>query len=78
LILTVGVAGKYINQIKNDKSTGELTGDNWDGIGEYKNPLPIGWALSFLGTIIWGLWYFLAGYPLATFSQIGQYNEDGC
>ncbi|WP_331774610.1 cbb3-type cytochrome c oxidase N-terminal domain-containing protein [Sulfurospirillum sp. 1612] len=76
LILTIGVAGKYIKQMKTDKSGGELTGDNWDGVGEYKNPLPIGWSLSFIGTMIWALWYFFMGYPLGTFSQIGQYNEE--
>jgi len=76
LILTIGVAGKYIKQMKTDKSTGELTGDNWDGIGEYSNPLPMGWSLAFIGTIVWGLWYFFMGYPLATFSQLGQYNEE--
>ncbi|MDD3343371.1 MAG: cbb3-type cytochrome c oxidase N-terminal domain-containing protein [Sulfurospirillaceae bacterium] len=76
LILSVGVSLKYINQMKTDKSSGELANDNWDGIGEYKNPLPIGWALSFLGTIIWGLWYFLVGYPLNSYSQIGEYNEE--
>ncbi len=76
IILTVGVAGKYIKQIKTDKATGELTGDNWDGIGEFSNELPYGWSLAFLGTIVWGLWYFFLGYPLATFSQIGQYNDE--
>jgi len=76
LILTIFVAGKYIKQMKTDKSTGELTKENWDGIGEYKNPLPMGWALSFVGTIIWALWYFLIGYPLASYSQIGEYNEE--
>ncbi|KFL33521.1 MULTISPECIES: c-type cytochrome [unclassified Sulfurospirillum] len=76
LILTVGVSWKYIQQMKTDKSSGELAKENWDGIGEYKNALPIGWALSFLGTIIWGLWYFLAGYPLSSYSQIGEYNEE--
>ncbi|MDD2384471.1 MAG: cbb3-type cytochrome c oxidase N-terminal domain-containing protein [Sulfurospirillaceae bacterium] len=76
LILTIFVVGKYMRQMQNDKSSGELTKDNWDGIGEYKNPLPIGWALSFLGTIIWGLWYFLVGYPLNSYSQIGEYNEE--
>ncbi|MCF6173555.1 MAG: c-type cytochrome, partial [Campylobacteraceae bacterium] len=76
IILTVGVAGKYIKQIKTDKSTGELSGDNWDGIGEYKNPLPMGWSLSYIGTIVWALWYFFFGYPVATFSQLGQYNEE--
>ena len=76
LILTIGIAGKYIKQMKTDKSGGELSGDNWDGVGEYKNPLPMGWALSFLGTIIFALWYFFVGYPLGTFSQIGQYNDE--
>lgn len=76
IILTVGVVGKYMKQMQNDKSGGELAKENWDGIGEYKNPLPIGWSLSFLGTIVWGLWYFLAGYPLNSYSQIGEYNEE--
>lgn len=76
VIITVFVAGKYIRQMKTDKSTGELAKENWDGIGEYKNQLPVGWALSFLGVIIWGLWYFLVGYPLGGYSQIGEYNEE--
>jgi len=76
IIISVFVVGKYIKQMKTDKSTGELADENWDGIGEYKNPLPIGWAVSFLGTIIWALWYFLAGYPLNGYSQIGEYNEE--
>ncbi|MFA5501262.1 MAG: c-type cytochrome [Sulfurovaceae bacterium] len=74
--ITVGVAVKYIGQMKTDKSTGELTDESWDGIGEYKNELPSGWAYSFLGTIIWALWYFFAGYPLNAYSQIGEYNEE--
>lgn len=76
LILTIFVVGKYIRQMKTDKSSGELAKENWDGIGEYKNVPPIGWALSFVGVIVWGLWYFLAGYPLASYSQIGEYNEE--
>lgn len=74
--ITTGVAIKYINQMKTDKSTGELVGERWDGIGEYKNELPGGWAYSFLGTIIWALWYWFAGYPLNAYSQIGEYNEE--
>jgi cytochrome c oxidase cbb3-type subunit 3 len=76
LILTVFVSGKYIRMMKTAKSEGELADENWDGIGEYKNELPAGWAYSFLGTIIWGLWYFFAGYPLNAYSQIGEYNEE--
>jgi len=76
IILTVFVAGKYIRQMKTDKSTGELTGDEWDGIGEYNNPIPTGWGLVFFGLIIWWVWYALVGYPLWSFSQIGQWNEE--
>ncbi len=76
ILLTVFVAGKYIKQMKTDTSEGELSDENWDGIGEYKNPLPLGWAVSFVGTMIWGLWYWFAGYPLNAYSQIGEYNEE--
>ncbi len=76
ILITVFVVAKYIKQMKEDKSTGELAEENWDGIGEYKNELPIGWSLAFLGTIVWGLWYFLIGYPLNGYSQIGEYNEE--
>jgi len=75
-VLTVGVSIKYINQMKTDKATGELADESWDGIGEYKNELPSGWAYSFLGTMIWAMWYWIAGYPVNAFSQIGQYNEE--
>ena len=46
-VLTVGVSIKYINQMKSDTASGELAEENWDGIGEYKNELPSGWAFSF-------------------------------
>jgi cytochrome c oxidase cbb3-type subunit 3 len=75
-VLTFGVAAKYINQMKTDKAEGVLADESWDGIGEYKNELPSGWAYSYLGTMIWAVWYFFAGYPLNAFSQIGQYNEE--
>ena len=76
LILTIYVAGKYIREMKTEKSTGELAEENWDGIGEYKNELPSGWAYTFLGTIIWGMWYMIAGYPVDGYSQIGEYNQE--
>jgi cytochrome c oxidase cbb3-type subunit 3 len=40
IAITVFVAAKYVNQIKNDTATGELSDESWDGIGEYKNPVP--------------------------------------
>jgi cytochrome c oxidase cbb3-type subunit 3 len=75
-VLSVGVSIKYINQMKTDTASGELADENWDGIGEYKNQLPSGWAYSWLGTMIWAMWYMISGYPVNAFSQIGQYNEE--
>lgn len=76
ILLTLFVVGKYVKQIKHSKSEGELSEDNWDGIGEYKNPIPVGWALIFVLTIVWAIWYYLVGYPLNSYSQIGEYNEE--
>ncbi len=76
IIVTLIVAGKYIKQIKDDVAGGELADDNWDGIGEYKNPLPVGWAIMFILTIVWAVWYMLMGYPLNGYSQVGEYNEE--
>ena len=74
--LSAGVSIKYINQMKTDTASGELAEENWDGIGEYKNELPSGWAYSFLGTIIWAMWYWTMGYPVQSYSQIGEWNEE--
>ena len=76
VIITVFVVIKYVRQMQTDTATGELADENWDGIGEYKNPVPMGWAIMFMGTIIWGMWYFVAGYPVNAYSQIGEYNEE--
>ena len=76
VIITVFVVIKYVRQMQTDQATGELADESWDNIGEYKNPVPFGWAIMFLGTIIWGMWYFIIGYPVDAFSQIGQYNEE--
>lgn len=74
--LTAFVAGKYVRQMKAAKEGGELSEHSWDGIGEYKNPLPLGWAVVYVLVIVWALWYMLAGYPLNSYSQIGEYNEE--
>jgi len=74
--ITVFVAIKYVNQMKNDTANGELVDDSWDGIGEYNNKIPTGWAVMFLGTIVWFLWYLFIGYPTNQFSSIGQWNEE--
>ncbi|MBN2815494.1 MAG: c-type cytochrome [Campylobacterales bacterium] len=76
VIITVFVVVKYVRQMQTDTAEGELADESWDNIGEYKNPVPMGWAIMFLGTMIWGMWYFIAGYPVNAYSQIGEYNED--
>lgn len=77
VILTIGIVGKYVNQMKESKETdAPLSEDSWDDIKEYKNDLPLGWAVSFVLVLVWAIWYFLAGYPLNSYSQIGEYNEE--
>jgi cytochrome c oxidase cbb3-type subunit 3 len=76
VIITVFVVTKYVRQMQNDTASGKLADENWDGIGEYKNELPFGWAVIFLGVIVWSGWYMLAGYPVNAYSQIGEYNEE--
>ena len=76
VLITVFVVIKYVRQMQTDTATGDLMEENWDGVGEYNNAVPFGWAVSFLLTMIWGMWYFLAGYPVNAYSQIGEYNED--
>lgn len=76
VIVTAFVVTKYVRQMQSDTASGKLADENWDGIGEYKNELPLGWAVIFLGSIIWAIWYFLAGYPVNAYSQIGEYNEE--
>ena len=76
IVISVFVVLKYVNQMKNDTASGELAEENWDGIGEYQNSVPTGWALAFIGTIIWMFWYMTIGYPINGFSQIGQWNEE--
>lgn len=76
IAISVFVVLKYVNQIKNDTASGELIEEKWDNIGEYKNPIPVGWGLAFVGVIVWMLWYYTVGYPINQFSQIGQWNEE--
>ncbi|MDX1294890.1 MAG: c-type cytochrome [Sulfurimonadaceae bacterium] len=75
-VIAIFVAIKYIRQIQEETASGELAEESWDGIGEYKNELPFGWAIIFLGLNIWAIWYFLIGYPVNSYSQIGEYNEE--
>lgn len=74
LLLTFFVVRIYMNKMK-EKANKEVLGDTWDGIGEQDNDLPMGWAVMFVLLIGWAIWYFLFGYPLNSYSQIGEYND---
>jgi len=76
VLIVVFVTIKYVRQMQTESANGELAEESWDNIGEYKNPLPFGWAIMFLGTMVWGLWYWTLGYPVNAYSAIGEYNED--
>jgi len=76
VIISVIVVMSYVKKMKNETASGELVDENWDGIGEYNNEAPLGWALSIMVLMIWGMWYMTIGYPLNEYSQLGEYNED--
>ncbi|MBU0719788.1 c-type cytochrome [bacterium] len=76
VLISVFVVIKYVRQMQTDTADGQLADESWDGIGEYLNEVPKGWAIMFLLTMVWGMWYFTVGYPVNAYSQIGEYNED--
>ncbi|MDA7817207.1 c-type cytochrome [Sulfurimonas sp.] len=76
VVISVFVVVKYVRQMQVDTADGDLAEESWDGIGEYLNEVPKGWAILYILTMIWGMWYFTMGYPVNAYSQIGEYNED--
>ena len=76
VLITVFVVIGYVRQMQEATADGKLADEQWDGIGEYLNELPMGWAVSFFLLIVWGMWYLTVGYPVNAYSQIGEYNED--
>lgn len=76
ILITLVVVSRIFAQIKEKKGETELSEYSWDDIKEYKNPIPTGWAVIFFLSIVWTIWYFLWGYPLGSYSRIGEYNEE--
>ncbi len=76
ILITLIVVARMFQKMKDTKGEAELSEHSWDGIGEYKNAVPFGWAVMFLLLIVWAIWYFLMGYPLNSYSQIGEYNQE--
>ena len=76
IAISIGVVLKYVNQMQNDTATGEDSGHEWDGIREFTNEIPKGWAIMYVALIVWMLYYFLVGFPLNSYSQLGEYNDE--
>ncbi|WP_104697101.1 MULTISPECIES: cytochrome-c oxidase, cbb3-type subunit III [unclassified Helicobacter] len=76
LFLTMFFTSYYIRKMRDSKAEGKLKEHGWDGIAEFANDIPIGWVVGFIVIIIWGLWYVFLGYPLNSYSQLGEYNLD--
>ncbi len=76
VLITFYVVWVYYKKIKNEKSEGKLAEENWDGIGEYKNDLPTGWTVVTILLIVWAGWYYLIGYPVNSYSQLGEWNQE--
>jgi len=74
--ITFYVVYVYYKKIKGEKSEGKLAGYDWDGIDEYKNDLPTGWTVVTILLIVWAGWYYLIGYPVNSYSQIGEWNQE--
>lgn len=77
VVATAYVVGVYVKRMKeSSEASAPLAEENWDGIREYKNDVPTGWFAIFFMLNIWAAWYWLAGYPVNAYSQIGEYNDE--
>jgi cytochrome c oxidase cbb3-type subunit 3 len=70
------------NRKREQQSTDETTGHNYDGIEEYDNPLPAWWFYMFILTIVWGVGYLIV-YPgmgnfpgLLGWTQLKQHERE--
>lgn len=76
IAISIGVVLKYVYQMQNDTATGEDSGHEWDGIREFTNEIPKGWAIMYLALIVWFIYYLLIAFPVGSYSQIGEYNDE--
>ncbi len=71
----------FANRKREQGTTEETTGHNYDGIEEYDNPLPAWWFNMFFLTIVWGIGYLIVYPGMGNFAgvlgwtQLTQYEE---
>ncbi len=85
LAVIFGCTALLLSTRKSEKykeATTETTGHEFDGIGEYDNPLPAWWFQLFMGTIIFSLVYLVLYPGLGNFKGVlgwtstGQWEEE--
>ncbi|CAM2796323.1 cytochrome-c oxidase, cbb3-type subunit III [Helicobacter felis] len=78
LVVTLTISSSLFKAMREKTNEGVFynNGHQFDGIGEFLNNIPTGWVVSFLVAITWGVWYIFFGYPVFSYSQIGEYNKE--
>jgi len=72
----------FANRKRDQQSTEQTTGHDFDGIEEYDNPLPAWWFYMFVITIVWGVGYLviypgMGNYPgLLGWTQLTQHERE--
>jgi cytochrome c oxidase cbb3-type subunit 3 len=60
----------FANRKRENNTTEQTTGHNYDGIEELDNPLPAWWFYMFVITIVWGIGYLVAYPGMGNFSGL--------
>jgi len=72
----------FANRKREQQSTDETTGHEYDGIQELDNPLPAWWFYMFVITIVWAIGYLILYPGMGNFpgvlgwTQIGQHDRE--
>ena len=61
---------------QHDSPTEETMGHDFDGIEEYDNPLPKWWLYLFIGTIVFGLVYYILYPGLGSFKGVLGWSQE--
>lgn len=72
----------FANRKREQQSTDETTGHEYDGIQELDNPLPAWWFYMFVITIVWAIGYLILYPGMGNFpgvlgwTQVGQHDRE--